>query len=142
MVQWEPAAADTDVVALLLIIWDAMHNKKERARSTMDLVKSGAALFTNPMEPKVTLDKYYRVFKAQVDTIEAHGGNPGYHGAVYREHYEALTRSKGYNNKEKLDTVGNAYINKMKSEAHGSLSQLPIPDDGRWMLYAGKNIPV
>ena len=62
------------------------------------------------MESKDTLDEYYRVFKAQVDTIEAHGGTPGYHGAVYREHYEALTISKGYDPKEKLDAVGDAEV--------------------------------
>ena len=72
----------------------------------MGLVESDAALFTNPMESKDTLDKYYRVFKAQVDTTKAHGGNPGYHDAVYCEHYKALTISKGYDTKEKLDAVG------------------------------------
>ena len=38
LARWEPAAADTDVVALLLIIRDVMHNKKGRAQSTMSLV--------------------------------------------------------------------------------------------------------
>ena len=28
---WEAAATDTDIVALLLIIWDVIQNKKERA---------------------------------------------------------------------------------------------------------------
>ena len=60
----EEAATNTDAVALILIIQDAMHNKKERAQSTMGLVKSYTALFTTPMESKDTLDKYYCVFKA------------------------------------------------------------------------------
>ena len=77
-----------------------MHNKKERPQSTMGLVESDAALFTNPMESKDTLYKYYRVFKAQVNTIEAHDSNLGYQGVVYCEHYEALTISKGYDTKE------------------------------------------
>ena len=83
----------------------------------MGLVKSDLALFTNPMDSNDTLDKYYRVFKAQVNTIEAHGGNPGYHGVVYCEHYEALTIGKDYDSKEKLDAVEDAEIKKMKSEA-------------------------
>ena len=61
----------------------------------MGLSKSDAVMFTMPMESKDTLDKYYSVFKAQVDMIKAHGSNPGYHGAVYREHYDAITVSKG-----------------------------------------------
>ena len=80
--RWEAAAAETDVVALLLIIWDVMHNKKERAQSTMGLVKNDVTLFTNPMESKDILDEYYLVFKAQVDMIKAHNGNPGYYGVV------------------------------------------------------------
>ena len=94
-----------------------MHNKKKRAQSTVGLIESNTALFTNQMESKDTLDEYYRVFKGQVDTIKVHGGNPGYHGAVYCKHYEALKIRKGYNTKEKLDAVGNAEIKRMKPEA-------------------------
>ena len=61
---WEAAAVETDVVALLLIIWDNMHNKKERTQSTMDLVESDSVLFTTLMKFKDTLDKYYCIFKA------------------------------------------------------------------------------
>ena len=85
-----------------------MHNKKERAQSTMGLVKSDVALFATPMEIKDTLNEYYRVFKAQVDIIEAHVDKPGYHITVYREHCNALTVSKGYNTAEKLATVEDA----------------------------------
>ena len=94
-----------------------MHYKKERVQSTMGLVNSDMALFTTPMKSKDTLDKYYRVFKAQVDMIKAHGGNPGYHGAVYQDHYKALTISKGYytKDKEKLDAVEDAEVKNMKS---------------------------
>ena len=83
----------------------------------MGLVASDAALFTIQMASKDTLDVYYRVFKVHVDTIKAHCGNPGYHGAVYREHYEALMISKGHDTKEKLDAVDEAELKKMKPEA-------------------------
>ena len=83
----------------------------------MGLVESITVPFTNPMESNDTLDGYYCVFKAQVDTIETHNGNPGYHGAVYQEHYKALTISKGYytKDKEKLDAVEDAEVKNMKS---------------------------
>ena len=83
----------------------------------MGLVESNVALFTNLMDSKDTLDGYYRVFKAQNDTIEAQSSNPGYHGALYCEHYEALTVSKGCDTKEKLDSVDETELNKMKSVA-------------------------
>ena len=63
------------------------------------MIESDAALFTTTMDSKDIFDEYYRVLKAQVDTIKAHGGNPSYHWAVYREHYEALTVSKDYERK-------------------------------------------
>ena len=43
-----------------------------------------------------TVDKYYTVFKVQVDTIEVHGRNHGYHGALVREHLDAYMLKKGY----------------------------------------------
>ena len=73
---------NTDVVALLLITRDVIHSTKERVQSTMDLVESDAVLHTTIMRGSNTLDEYYRVFKAQIDTIGAHGGNPGYLSAL------------------------------------------------------------
>ena len=61
-----------DVEALLFIIRDMIHNKKEWAQSTIGLVESNVALSTTTMDPKDTLGDYYKVFKAQLDTIEAH----------------------------------------------------------------------
>ena len=49
----------------------------------MGLIKSNTVLYTTTMDSKDTLDEHYRVFKAQVDTIKEHGGNPGYHGDLY-----------------------------------------------------------
>jgi hypothetical protein len=69
------------------------------------------------VETNDTFNEYYCVFKGQVDTIEAHGGNPGYHGALYQEHYETLTKSIGYDTKAKLDAVGDAEFKKLKAEA-------------------------
>ena len=110
---WGAVATNTDVVALLLFIRDIMYNKKEQAQNTMVLVEGDAALFAMPIESKDTLNEYYCVFKAQVGMIKAHDGNPGYHGTVYREHYNAITVSKGHNTKEKLDAVGDTDIKKI-----------------------------
>ena len=108
--QWEASAADTDIMAILLIMRDVMHNKKEQSQSTMGLAESFVALLLTQMKFKDTLGKYYCVFKAQVDMIEAHGGNPGYQCAVYRKHYKVIMVSKGHNTKAKLDGVGDTEI--------------------------------
>ena len=51
-------------------------------------------LFTIVQEPGQDLDDYYKVFKAQVDTIDAHGGNAGHHPVVYMLHLAALLKVK------------------------------------------------
>ena len=105
----------------------------------MGLVESDTAPFTNPMESKDTLKEYCRVLQAQVNTIEVHCSNPGYHGAVYCQHYEALTVSNCYNTKKKLDIVDDTAIKRMKSEAMKSSTGaylrylFLIMADGRYM---------
>ena len=83
----------------------------------MGLVESNAVLFTASMETKDTLDEYYCVFKAQVDTTEAHSSSPWYHGVVDRIHCKATTVNKGHNTAEKLAVVGDTDIQKMRAEA-------------------------
>jgi hypothetical protein len=44
--KWEATEDDQDVVALLLMIRDITHNKKERQGSVMTVVESNVELFT------------------------------------------------------------------------------------------------
>ena len=60
----------------------------------MGLVKSNTALYTTTISDKDTVDKYYRVFKAQVDTIEARSGNPRYRQVLYCSHFDVYTKKK------------------------------------------------
>ena len=53
----------------------------------MTIVENDVELFTIH---QTSLDKYYKVFKAQVDTIDAHRGNVGYHPVVFPIHLAAL----------------------------------------------------
>ena len=74
-----------------------MHNKKERKESVMTIVASDIELFTMVQDHDKELDDYHMVFKAQVDTINAHGGNAGYHPEIYQLHLAALQVKKGIN---------------------------------------------
>ena len=71
----------------------------------MGLMESYATLCTIIMNGNNTPDKHSCVFKAQLDTTKAHGGNPGYHPALVQEHLEAQLVSKGYDTPEKQKTV-------------------------------------
>ena len=92
-------------MSLLLIIRDVMHNKKERAQSTIGLMESDVTLYTTILKGNNTLDEYYRMFKAQIDTIEAHGGNPGYCSALAQEHLEVQLVSNWVRHSRETKTV-------------------------------------
>ena len=92
--KWDETESNQDVVALLKMIRDITHNKKERKESVMTIVESDLELYTIAQDPGETLDEYYKVFVAQVDTIDAHGGNAGYHPVVYALHLERGWRGK------------------------------------------------
>ena len=89
------------------MIRDITHNKKERKESAMTMVESNAELFTIYQSHGESLDDYYKVFKAQIDTVDAHGGNAGYHSVVYAIHLTALLEKKGIA-KEAYVTMGEA----------------------------------
>ena len=96
--KWEETESNQDMVALLLMIRDVTHNKKERKESVMTIVESDVELFTITQEANQTLDDYYKIFKAQVDTIDAHGGNAGHHPVVFQLHLAALLKKGGKTN--------------------------------------------
>ena len=60
----------------------------------MTIVESDVELFTIHQAQGESLDEYYKVFKAQVDTIDAHGGNAGYHSVVFTLYLAALLQKK------------------------------------------------
>ena len=96
--KWAGTEDNRDVVALLKMIRDITHNKKERKESVTTIAKSDVELFTILQEPGQDLYNYYKVFKAQVDIINAHGGNAGHHPVVYMLHLSAKLKSKKIKN--------------------------------------------
>ena len=61
----------------------------------MTTVESNVELYTIHQRSWESLDEYYKVFKAQIDTIDTHGGNAWYHPVVYALHLAALLEKKG-----------------------------------------------
>jgi hypothetical protein len=117
--RWSETEDDQDVVALLEMIRDVTHNKKERKESVMTIVESDVELFTIVQESGQSLDDYYKIYKAQVDTIDAHGGNAGHHPVVYHLHLANLLTSRGITKEEYNAMTGEQTADKMaiQSEA-------------------------
>ena len=56
--KWDETESNQDVVALLQMIRDITHNKKERKESVMTIVESDVELFTSYQAPGESLDDY------------------------------------------------------------------------------------
>ena len=98
------------------MIRDITHNKKDRKESAMTIVESDVELYTIHQGPGESLDEYYMIFKAQVDTIDAHGCNAGYHPMVYALHLAALLK-KEETTKEAYDAMNEETKKPIQSEA-------------------------
>ncbi|KAL7528037.1 hypothetical protein ACHAXR_005720 [Thalassiosira sp. AJA248-18] len=61
----------------------------------MALVESDLELYTTFMTPKDDLEEFYEVFKAQVATINTHGGKAGLHPTLRQQHLKTLLDAIG-----------------------------------------------
>ena len=127
------------MVFLLKMIRDITHNKKERKESVMTLVESNVELYTIFHGSGESLDEYYKVFKAQVDTIEAHGGNAGYHPVVYVLHLAAFLDKKGiakevYGGMEETEkkVIQSKAVKSAKGEAYLACLFILMADEERY----------
>ena len=87
--------------ALLKIIRDIHHPQQEGEKGERDDDRGEQRRALHD-PPRLSLDEYYKVFKAQVDAIDAHGGNAGYHPVGYALHLAAFLK--------KEDTTKEAYL--------------------------------
>ena len=70
------------VITILLLSWDLPFNKTDRKRSIMATVEADAGLYLGTQRPYQITDEFYKTFTAQVDTINANGGDAGFHNGV------------------------------------------------------------
>ena len=62
--KWNETESNQDVVALLKMIRDITHNKKERKENAMTIVESDVERFTIHQAQGELLDGYYKVFNS------------------------------------------------------------------------------
>ena len=60
------------MVAPFLMTRDITDNKKEQKESVMTITESGVEFFATTQKMGQIFGDYYKIFKAQVDTIDAH----------------------------------------------------------------------
>ena len=91
---WLTTKNERSVVKLLLMIRDITHHKRERKQAVMEAVESDADLYLASQGETDSINTFYKVFTAQVDTINAHGGQAGFQPSVFVKHLAALRVSR------------------------------------------------
>ena len=93
--KWKEVSGPHDAIGLLGILRDLAHGKKERKQSTMVKVKADLAMYATLQTDKQTLEDYARIYNAQVDVINANGGQAGYNAEIFNEHLQRILKEKG-----------------------------------------------
>ena len=91
MSNWDSVNADRDIIGLLNLVRDITHKHDETRQGTMALVESDLLLYTTFMKEEDP-ERFLELFKAQIDTINSHGGRAGYHPALHQQHFNICLR--------------------------------------------------
>ena len=83
-----------DAISLLGIIRDVTLNLKESRQCTMNFVKCDVKLKTTAQNSNETNDKYYKVFSARKDTVNAHSGEDGHQKLMFEDRLAAILTNK------------------------------------------------
>ena len=87
---WTDIDDKRSVVGLLILIRDLQYNKTNRKRSIMATVEANFELYAGYQKKNQSIDDYYKVFTSTVDTINANGGQAGFHPVVFKKHKETV----------------------------------------------------
>ena len=93
--KWVKGQQDQDCILFLLMIRDLTHGMKETKQGTMALVDVTVDLFTTIQGKKQSLDDYYKIFIARRDTVDAHGGDAGFHQKLFKNERAKIMLEKG-----------------------------------------------
>ena len=75
---WDAVETEHNAIRLLTMLWDISHGKKVKKQGTMAKVEANLALMMCMQSETQTLNKYAKIFNAQVEVINANGGQAGY----------------------------------------------------------------
>ena len=82
---WKTAKYARSVITILLLTRDLSFNKTDRKKSNMSTVEANADLYLGTKWPDQSTDKFYKMFTAHVETINANRESAGFHNGVYNK---------------------------------------------------------
>ena len=80
---WDKTSSELNVVNLLHMIRAVCLKHDETKQGIMAAVNSDIRFYTFRQGKDMSCDEYLKLFRAQVDTINAHGGRAGFHWGTY-----------------------------------------------------------
>ena len=90
------------------MIRDLTHGMKETKQGTMALVQVHVNLFTTTHKPNKFVEAYYDIFCARRDTVNAHGGEAGYHKKLYKKVRFRIMAERGRTEVKMMSAASNA----------------------------------
>ena len=81
---------------------------KETKQGTMALVQVHVDLFKTTQRPNESVEAYYKIFCARRDTVNAHGGEAGYHRRLYEKACNKILAERGRDEAWITSTAGDA----------------------------------
>ena len=108
--RWIDGKALQDCIALLLMIRDLIHRVKETRQGTMALVQVHVDLFTTTQRPNESVEAYYKLFCARRDTVNAHGGEAGFHKELYAKAREKVMAERNRDKPFMTNAAGDANV--------------------------------
>ena len=147
--RWIDGEALQDCIALLLVIRDLTHGMKETRQVTMALVQVHADLFTITQRPNKSVEAYYKMFCALRDTVNAHGGEEGFHKELYAKARYKVMAERSRDETFMANSAGDANIlvavTAIKKQAREVCCDqflaalfLKIEDDGQYKILKKK----
>ena len=85
------------------MIRDVANKHDETKQGTMAYVESDLRLYTTFQRDKQNFDDYLSLFKANVETVNAHGGKAGFHPQLHSDTMGKLLEASGIDDSRMLD---------------------------------------
>ena len=83
---------------------------KETRQGTMELVQVHVELFTTTQRPNESVEAYYKLFCTRRDTVNAHGGEAGFHKELYAKACEKVMAERNRDETLMTNAAGNANV--------------------------------
>ena len=93
-----------------MMIQDLTHGTKEARQGTMALVQVHVDLFTTTQRTNESVDAYYKLFCARCDTVNAHGGEEGFHKELYAKAREKIIAERSRDETFMANAAGDANV--------------------------------